>query len=135
MSEAHAQPVKYAGRNYLVEFSATIGLYVLLILARPWLIAHSVNHDLAIAATVAPALPVWLMLLTVWRYYRRIDEYEQKKFLETLSIAFGVGSCLIVTYSFLADAGLPFLAITWAWPTLAACWGITSAIRSLADRQ
>ena len=134
MSEANAQPVKYAGRSYLLEFSAAIGLYVVLILVRPWLIAHAANHDLAVAATVSPALPVWLVLLIVWRYYRRIDEYEQKKFLETLAIAFGIGSCLIVTYSFLADAGLPFLAIPWAWPTLAVSWGITSAIRSMADR-
>lgn len=134
MSEVHTPPVKYAGRSYLLEFSAAIGLYVVLILVRPWLIAHAANHDLALAATVLPALPVWLVLLTVWRYYGRIDEYEQKKFLETLAIAFGVGSCLIVTYSFLADAGLPFLAVTWAWPTLAASWGITSAIRAMADR-
>ena len=134
MSEANAQPVKYAGRSYLLEFSAAIGLYVVLILVRPWLIAHAANHDLAVAATVSPALPVWLVLLIVWRYYRRIDEYEQKKFLETLAIAFGIGSCRIFTYSSLADAGLPFLAITWAWQTRAVSWGITSAIRSMADR-
>ena len=134
MSEAHVQPVKYAGRSYLIEFSVTIGLYVVAILVRPWLIAHAANHALTLAATVLPALPVWLVLLTVWRYYRRIDEYEQKKFLETLAVAFGIGSCLIVTYAFLEDAGLPFLAITWAWPTLAASWGITSAIRAMADR-
>ena len=95
---------------------------------------HAANHDLALAATLAPAVPVWLLLGAVWRYYRRIDEYEQRKLLETLAIAFGVGSCLIVTYSFLADAGLPFLAITWAWPTLAVSWALTTAIRSMADR-
>jgi hypothetical protein len=132
--QAATQPVKYAGRNYIVECAIAMGLYVLVILARPWLIAHAANHDLALAATVAPALPIWLMLLVVWRYYRRIDEYEQKKFLEILAISFGVGSCMIVTYSFLADAGLPELAITWAWPTLAVCWGLTSAIFHIARR-
>jgi hypothetical protein len=132
--QAATQPVKYAGRNYIAECAIAMGLYVLVILARPWLIAHAANHDLALAATVAPALPIWLMLLVVWRYYRRIDEYEQKKFLEILAISFGVGSCMIVTYSFLADAGLPELAITWAWPTLAVCWGLTSAIFHIARR-
>ncbi len=134
MSEVHATPVKYASRTYIVECALSMGLYVLLVLVRPWLIAHAANHDLAIAATLAPAVPVWLLLGAVWRYYRRIDEYEQRKLLETLAIAFGIGSCLIVTYSFLADAGLPFLAITWAWPTLAVSWALTGAIRSLADR-
>jgi hypothetical protein len=135
MSEVHAAPVKYAGRSYIVECALAMGLYVGLLLARPWAIAHAANHALALAATLAPALPIWLMLLVVWRYYRRIDEYEQKKLLETLAIAFGIGSCLIVTYSFLADAGLPELAITWAWPTLAVSWGLTTAIRSLADHR
>jgi hypothetical protein len=133
MSEAQTAPVKYAGRTYIIECAITMGLYVLVILARPWLIAHAANHDLAIAATLAPALPVWLLLGAAWRHYRRIDEYEQRKLLETLAIAFGIGSCLIVTYSFLADAGLPFLAITWAWPTLAVSWALTGAIRSMAD--
>ncbi len=133
MSEVHTAPVKFAGRIYIAECALTMGLYVLLILVRPWLISHAANHDLALAATLAPAVPVWLLLGAVWRYYRHIDEYEQRKLLETLAISFGIGSCLIVTYSFLADAGLPFLAITWAWPTLAVSWGLTSAIRAMAD--
>ena len=133
MSEVHAEPVKYAGRSYIVECAIVMGFYVALTWARPWMIAHAANHDLALAAAVLPALPVWLLFGVVWRYYRRIDEYEQRKLLETLAVSFGIGSCLIVTYSFLADAGLPFLAITWAWPTLAVSWGLTTAIRSLAD--
>jgi hypothetical protein len=135
MVHTETAPVKYASRNYIVECAVTMGLYVGSIYARPWLIAHAANRDLALAATVAPAAPIWLMLLVVWRYYTRIDEYEQKKLLETLAIAFGVGSCLLVTYSFLADAGLPQLAITWAWPTLAVSWGLTTAIRSMADHR
>ncbi|HEY5338235.1 MAG TPA: hypothetical protein VIJ85_08540 [Rhizomicrobium sp.] len=134
MTPIAAAPVKYAGRSYIAECALVMGLYVAAVWVRPWLIAHAANHDLALAAMVAPAVPIWLMLGVVWRYYRRIDEYEQKKLLETLAIAFGIGSCLIVTYSFLADAGLPQLAITWAWPTLAVSWGLTTAIRSLADR-
>lgn len=129
--EAAAQPVKYAGRSYLIEFSITLALYVGIIFVRPWLIEHAANVPLAIAAKVAPALPVWLMLAAVWRHYLRIDEFDKLKLLQTLAIAFGTGSSLIVTYSFLEDAGLPALAITWAWPTLAACWIVTHAIMSI----
>jgi hypothetical protein len=81
-----------------------------------------------------PVLPIWLTFLAVWRYYRRIDEFERLKLLQAVSIAFGIGSCLIVTYSFLADVGMPELAITWAWPTLACSWALTTAFISIAKR-
>jgi hypothetical protein len=135
MVPAATAPVKYAGRNYIVEVAVAMALYVGAILARPWLIAHAADHQLALAATLLPAVPVWLMLLVVWRYYRRIDEFERHKFLVTLAISFGIGSCLIVTYAFLMDAGLPPLAITWAWPTLAVSWALTSAIMSIANQK
>jgi len=134
MSHAPTAPVKYAGRSYLIEFSAVMLLYVAAVLGRPWLIAHSEGSNALLAAKLVPIIPIWLMLVAVWRHYRRIDEFAKRRFLETLAIAFGVGSCAIVSYAFLVDAGLPELAITWAWPTLAASWGITSAIFSIADR-
>jgi hypothetical protein len=31
----------------------------------------------------------------------------------------------------LVDTGLPALTITWAWPTLGACWIVTNAIMSI----
>jgi hypothetical protein len=134
MAHTEAVPVKYVRRTYIAECALTMGLYILVILARPWLIAHAANHDLALAVTVAPAVPIWLMLLIVWRYYLRIDEYEQKKLLEALAIAFGIGSCLVMTYSFLADAGFSELAILWAGPTLAVCWALTTAIMHITRR-
>jgi len=129
-----AAPVKTAGRQYLVEFSIALGLLVLAVLARPWLLDNTGNETPAVLIKLMPAGPVWLMFWAVWRHYRRIDEFEQLKLLKTIAVAFGVGSCLVVTYSFLEDAGLPPLAITWAWPTLAACWGLTAAIMRIADK-
>jgi len=131
---AAAAPVKNAGRSYLIEFCLVLGLYVLAVLLRPWLIEHAPDDTWVIAAKLVPIIPIWLMLLAVWRHYLRIDEFERLKFLETVAIAFGIGSCAIVSYAFLEDAGLPQLAITWAWPTLAASWGLTSAIMSIARR-
>jgi hypothetical protein len=131
--QAENPPVKYAGRSYLIEFSLAMALYVGVILVRPWLVAHAPNVAWTDMAKIAPALPVWLIFAVAWRHYRRIDEFEKRKFLQTLAVAFGVGSCLIVTYSFLEDAGLPPLAITWAWPTLAASWIVTNAVMSIND--
>jgi hypothetical protein len=130
-----AMPVKTAGRTYLVELVLTMGLYVLAVAARPWLIDHAANASLVLAAKLSPVLPIWLTFLVVWRYYLRIDEFEKLKLLQTIAIAFGIGSCLIVTYSFLEDAGLPELALTWAWPTLAVSWALTGAIMSITQHR
>ena len=128
-------PVKYSGRNYVIECAIIMGLYVAAMWARPRLVNHAPSPGVVIAAKVLPALPIWLMFVSVWRYYRRIDEFERHKFLVTLAISFGVGSCAIVTYAYLMDAGLPPLALIWAWPTLAVSWGLTSAIMHMADAQ
>jgi len=131
--QAAIAPVKSAGRLYLLECAIVMGLYVAAVWIRPWLVAHAATPELGTAAKVLPALPIWLMLVSVWRYYRRIDEFERQKFLVTLAISFGIGSCVIVTYAFLTDAGLPPLAITWAWPTLAVSWALTTAIIQIAN--
>ena len=131
--EATAAPVKYAGRTYLIELSIVMGFYVVAIVSREWPLAHTANAGLILLIKLLPVLPIWLAFLAVVRHYRRIDEYERLKLLKTLAIAFGITSCSLVSYSFLMDAGLPPLAITWAWPTLAVSWALTSAILQIAE--
>jgi hypothetical protein len=131
---ATAAPVKYAGRDYIIEVAIASALYVGAAAARHWLIARATPLGLAVPASLVPSIPVWGLLWVVWRYYRRIDEFEKIRFLETLAISFGIGSCLLVSYSFLADAGLSQLDITWAWPTLAVTWGLTGAIMHFVRR-
>ncbi|HTQ14846.1 MAG TPA: hypothetical protein VMH86_13310 [Rhizomicrobium sp.] len=131
---ADAVPVKGAGKTYIIECAIVSALYAGLAWARHWLIAQAPNHALAIAASIVPSLPIWALFFVVWRYYRRIDEFEQQRFLETIALSFGIGSCLLVTFAFLTDAGLAWLDITWAWPTLAVSWALTSGIMHVARR-
>lgn len=128
-------PVKSAGRTYVRECGASMALYLAATWARPWLIAHAPNHALAIAATVLPALPVWLLFVAVWRYYLHIDEFQKRQFLQSLAISFGLGCCALVTYNLLIDAGLPRLDISWAWPILAIVWLVSSIIIKWANRR
>jgi hypothetical protein len=132
--QAATTPVKYAGRDYIIEVVIVTALYVGAAAIRHWLIARAAPYGLGTAAAAVPALPIWALFWVVWRYYRRIDEFERQRFLETLAISFGIGSCLLVTYAFLAEAGLSQLDITWAWPTLAVTWGLTGAIMHFARR-
>ncbi len=132
--QAATAPVKYAGRDYIVEMIVASALYIGAALSRHWLIAIARPHGLEMAAALVPALPVWAMLWVVWRYYRRIDEFEKKRFLETLAISFGIGSCLLCSFAFAADAGLSELDITWAWPTLAVTWALAGGIMHVLRR-
>jgi hypothetical protein len=124
-------PVKSAGRIYVIECAASMALYIAATWARPWLIAHAANHALVTAAMALPALPVWLLFIAVWRYYLHIDEYQKHQFLQSLAISFGLGSCALVTYNLLIDAGLPRLGLSSAWPMLAIVWGITTGVINL----
>jgi hypothetical protein len=126
--------VKYAGRSYIIEFGIVAALYTGLVVARPYLTAMTPDATLRMVAMALPILPIWGMLLVVVRYYRRIDELQRLRLLENVSIATGIAACLITSYALLEDAGLPKLAITWAWPTLAVCWGATTGINELRGR-
>jgi O-antigen/teichoic acid export membrane protein len=126
--------VKYAGRNYLIEFGAVTTLYTIAVVARPWLLSLSQDRALHVFVTALPVVPIWLMLAVVVRFYRRVDELEKLKLLENIAIAAGVMACLVTSYALLEDVGLPKLALTWAWPTLAVCWACATGINAIRDQ-
>ncbi|MGH6872622.1 MAG: hypothetical protein ACREHE_14060 [Rhizomicrobium sp.] len=134
MSATEIPSVKYAGRSYIIECAIVSLIYAGLAWSRHWLIVQAPDHTLAIAAALVPSLPIWALFFVVWRYYRRIDEFEKQRFLETLALSFGIGSCLLVSFAFLTDAGIAWLDITWAWPTLAVSCALTGGILHVARR-
>jgi hypothetical protein len=134
MPNIAAAPVKYAGRSYIIECLIVAALYVGAVAGRPWLVSRATTQALALAAMLLPAAPIWAMLAVVWRYYRRIDEFEKQRFLETLAISFGVSSCLVGTYTVIADAGWPELAMGWSWPTLWVSWALIGVVMHFVRR-
>jgi hypothetical protein len=126
--------VKDAAKTYLIEFSAVAVFYTLAVIARPFLLPLIPFAPLRLLATVLPVVPIWLMLLVVVRFYRHVDELEKLKLLENVAIAAGVTACLTTSWALLEDAGLPKLAITWAWPTLAICWAISVGVTALRNQ-
>ncbi len=121
-------PVKHADRNYVIEIFSTNMLYLAAAWARPWLIAHAGSPELVTAATVLPAVPIWLTMLVAWRYYRHIDEYRQKRFLEVLALTTSA-SVLGVIVSI--DALYPKTTFNWAWPVLGVTWAIVTALQTI----
>lgn len=123
-----AYPVKNADRVYVIEMFIAAVLYVAATWARPWLVAHAGSFGSAVI--VVPAIPIWLMVLVAWRFYHHIDEYRQKRFLEVLSLTFGIGASIIVTI----DAVYPKTTFDWAWPVLGVTWGLISGLHQLVRR-
>lgn len=126
--------VKDAAKTYLLEFTAVAAFYTLAVVARPYLVPLIPDAPFRLIATMLPVAPIWLMLVVVVRFYRHVDELEKLKLLENVAIAAGVTACLTTSYALLEDAGLPKLALTWAWPTLAITWGIASGVTALRNQ-
>ncbi|MEI9995908.1 MAG: hypothetical protein WDM91_15030 [Rhizomicrobium sp.] len=63
---------------------------------------------------LAPLVPIWLMLLVTLRYYRRIDELQRLRFLQSASLTGGIMACLVWSYPQVAKvATLPPLGDVW----------------------
>ena len=131
---------KQASRLYLFEMGAVAALYVGAVFVRQPILNHiGETGPAAQAVMLLPALPIWGMLLAVWRFYRRVDEYQRMELMQSVSIAAGVSACLFCSSPFVSDAfGLKPLSLMYAWPILAISWGLTSAIirvRNKAGRE
>jgi hypothetical protein len=86
------------------------------------------------AIEISPALPIWVVFFAVLRYYRRIDEFQQRQLLVTLSLCFGLAAVFMASYSFFEDAGAPRLGTVWIWPIMGVIWGLTTAAQRLWSR-
>jgi len=126
--------VKMAGPRYVAELAGAVGLYTALVLSRPWLLARDGGQAAQFAIKLSPIAALVLALIVVIRYYRRIDEFAQRQFLEALALAFGLAAVVAASWSFLTDVGLPPLTTDWVWPMMAVCWGITRGIQQFRTR-
>jgi hypothetical protein len=82
----------------------------------------------------SPMVPVLLMLVAVFRYFRRVDEYLRIKILENWAMTAVITALWTFTYGFLEGAGFPRLSMTTVFPVM----GLTSAflftVRRMAGR-
>ena len=89
-------------RTGLRFFAEAFGALLLLFAAtfflrEPWLRLPpgSILHTLA---TLAPIVPVWLILGASVRHYFRIDEYQRQVFLQIISLSTGILFCIHWSY-------------------------------------
>jgi hypothetical protein len=121
-------------RIYVVRMFLIALLYVGLVWLRRRYLHAEIAPGLHAAIIAAPVLPIWLMLVAVWRYYAGIDEFAQRRLLQILAVAFGLSACTIVSYAFLEDLGLPQVHLLTAWPVMALFWVALTFLAKWRDR-
>jgi hypothetical protein len=86
------------------------------------------------AVVVTPMLPFFLMLATLARYFRRMDEYVRLQMLENFVIVLGVTAGWTFTYGFLEGVGYPRLSMFRVWEVMCATWAAVTFSRMFLRR-
>jgi len=128
-------PVAKAPRRYFIELNGSMLLYVGAVFVHVYALNH---HELAPgwrdALLVSPIPPIVLAFVAVWRFYRRIDEFQKLRLLETLAISGGVAAVFSISWEFLEDVGAPHLNLIWAWAVMGGSWIAVSVIYGWRDK-
>lgn len=101
------KPVSRVPRRYFVEFSLAMVLYIAALFGRVFLLRQVDDRVLAAVITLAPILPIGLMGVAIFRFYRGVDEFHRLRFLKVTAITAGLTAAATASWSFLEDIGVP----------------------------
>src|SRR5690348_9724997 len=107
MATATRPHLHQEARTGLQFFAEAFGAGILLF-GTTWFAHHSglAAGPLNTLVQILPVGAVWLLLLTMYRHYRRIDELQRLKFLQSIALTAGV-----------------LLGFVWSWPSLSHAFG------------
>jgi hypothetical protein len=120
--------VNQANRRYALEFSAAMTGYVIVLVGSLKLLGTFGETSWKYPLALSPVLPAVGVLIAFLRFFRGVDELEQRIHLEALAFAFGASALATFAYGFLEGAGFPHLNWTFVWPVMGAFWAIGSAV-------
>jgi hypothetical protein len=115
-------------RRYTLEFLTAFVLYLVVLVVSIKLLGTYGNTSWRYPLAVAPVLPAALVLFTFVRFFRRVDELEQRMYLEGFAFAFGASGLATFAYGFLEGVGFPHLDWTFVMPVMIAFWGVGNAL-------
>jgi hypothetical protein len=112
-------------RRLALDSCIAFGLYAVVLAATIWYLkrVHPAAPGKYLIAAL-PILPALLIPRALIRYFRNLDELQQKIRLEALAFAFTGTAILTFGYGFLEGVGLQHLSWIHVWPVMAACWVI-----------
>jgi hypothetical protein len=118
-------------RAYLAELFTAIAVYVVLLLASIRYGRAMPDGVLRTAALLAPMIGFGLIIRSIARHVRRIDEYQRLRILESLALAFAITGAVTFSYGFLETAGYPKLSMFTVWMVMGASWGAVCIVRAV----
>lgn len=122
--------VKQAPKYYFVEFTAGILLYMgSMYLRHGYARSHPDASLLKSLVLLSPIAPCLLIIAAIIRFYRHMDEMQQRLMLEQIGIGALVCALGSITLALSHDAGLPAIGIGWAWPLMGSGWLLVTAWR------
>jgi len=73
---------------------------------------------------LSPMIPATAALIAFLRFFRGVDELEQRIHLEGFAFGFGASALATFAYGFLEGVGFPHLNWTFVWPVMGTFWTI-----------
>ncbi len=111
-----------AGRRYTRDLLIAILAYVILLHVSGFIVEANQDAGWRYVVATLPMIPAIFVAIVWVRYYRRMDELQQRIALEALAFAFGGTALITFGYGFLDAAGLPRISWWWVWPVMASLW-------------
>jgi len=131
--EAAVPKVSQAPRRYLYELAAAIALYMAALFGRVHLVAYTGDPALKAAILLSPILGIMLVVLAVYRFYRRVDEFFRLRMLKVGAISGGITAAAAASWSFLEDVGAPPLTNFGALMVFAGIASLTAFLYRVED--
>ena len=122
-------------RAYRIDLLTAIAVYLVLVVASIRYGRPLPDGPLRTAALLAPMVGFGLMIRAIARHVGRIDEYQRRRLLESLALAFAITGAATFSYGFLETAGFPKLSMFSVWMVMGASWGGVCIVRALQDRR
>lgn len=125
--------IERAPRRYQFELAAAFLMYFATLFGR--IPALEAVHDPVLVTIIklSPILPILLMALAVWRFYRRMDEFHRIRMLKVAAISGGLTGIAASSWSFLADIGAPPLTNFGAFFILAGAFALVNFLFRVED--
>ena len=108
--------------RYTIELSAALICYAIVLVGSIKLLGSYGETEWRYPLALSPMIPALAALIAFIRFFRGVDELEQRMHLEGLAFAFGASALATFAYGFLEGAGFPHLNWTFVWPVMAMFW-------------
>jgi predicted membrane protein len=128
------QHEKKVMRLYHRELFCAFAVYAVLLFSAIHFGRPMAEGALRTLILVLPMIGFGLMIWSIARHVRRIDEYRRQSMLETFAIAAAITAAATFSYGFLETAGFPRLSMFTVWPVMGASWMLVAVARALLNR-